>query len=142
MKTLSIIIILIATILTACHKDTVGFLDTHAAKYDTDSLVVKHTLDPNNYSDAKRIKYGSHWVSEPLQGFDGTKPIFITIKEVVATEGGDINQFLNDVDLRGDGTFDIPLDHKIPIGRYVVSLNIKNEGYTKYLNSIFTVIVK
>lgn len=142
MRTLSIIAILITTLLTACHKDTVGFLDINAAKYETDSLVVKHTLDPNDYSDAKRIKYGSHWVSEPLQGFDGTKPIFITIKDVVTTESGNKDQFLKDVDFRGDGTFDIPLDHKIPIGRYVVSLTIKNEGYTKYLDSIFTVIIK
>ena len=123
-------------------KILLDFSDIDEAKYDTDSLVVKHTLDPNNYSDAKRIKYGSHWVSEQLQGYDGTKPIFITIKNVVATEGGDKDQFLKDVDFRGDGTFDIPLDHEIPIGRYVVSLTIKNEGYTKYLDSIFTVIVK
>jgi hypothetical protein len=42
----------------------------------------------------------------------------------------------------GAGTFEVPLKHDIPIGRYLISLNFKNEGYSKDVNDCFTIIVK
>lgn len=41
-----------------------------------------------------------------------------------------------------DGTFEIPLYHDVPAGRYVISLNFRNEGYSKDVNDCFTIIVK
>ena len=49
---------------------------------------------------------------------------------------------LEQVKVYGDGTFEVPLQHTIPVGRYVISLNFRNEGYSKDVDDCFTIIVK
>lgn len=91
--------------------------------------------------DYLRNKWGQPWVSVPIEGVQGTQQIYISIKEIKNTDGnGDrLFQYLK---VRGDGTFEIPLHHNIPMGRYMISLNLKNEGWSKDLNDCFTIIVK
>lgn len=42
----------------------------------------------------------------------------------------------------GKGIIELPYDHTVPVGRYVIDLRIENEGYMHDLDSVFTVIVK
>ena len=128
-------------VLSACHDMKIGYLEVDAVKYDPNVMVVKKVLDPNDREDADRIKYGSHWVSSEMQGLLGTEPIKIAIEQV-KSEDGDVTRFLEETVVRGNGTFDIPLYTKIPVGTYVVSLQVSNEDHCHVIDSVFTVIVK
>ena len=134
-------ILLGVVLLSACHKMKIGYLEVDAVKYDPNIMVVKKVLDPNNPDDANRIEFGSHWVSSEMQGLIGTQPIEIAI-ERVDTKDGDVEKFLEEITVRGNGTFDIPLYTKIPEGTYVIGLRVSNEDHCHVVDSVFTVIVK
>ncbi len=132
-------------IFSSCHDITVGFLETGEATYSPDVFEVRKTLtDTINPwdSDYKRNKYKADWVSPPLQGYKGTAPMFIKLKEVKSPNGGNVEIFMQEVTLRGNGAVVIPFNNNIPLGEYIISLNISNEGYENDLNDIFTVVVK
>lgn len=139
MKIVFYLICLAVPFLSACHEVKEGFLNTTYAVYRPDSLVVKKTVDETN---RPQFDDGADWVSAPLQGYDGTQPVFITIHGVKAEDGGDVALFLKETVLRGDGTFAIPVDNAIPLGRYRVSLELRNKDYSDVLDTIFTVVVK
>lgn len=94
--------------------------------------------------DAKRAKLGFPWTSTSIQGIDGTKPILASIKNVRAENGDEesVIKLMEYLTMRGDGTFSIPIEHDIPIGRYVISLTFQNEGWSKDVDDCFTIIVK
>ena len=91
--------------------------------------------------DYVRGKWGQSWVSTPIQGIEGTSPRYVSIKDI-KSENGDINKLRSVLTVRGDGTFEIPLYHDVPAGRYQISLNFTNEGYSKDVDDCFTIIVK
>ena len=92
--------------------------------------------------DYDRCKWGMPWVSTPIEGIDGTPPIYVSIKEIKSLDGGDAIALDSVLTVRGNGTFEIPLYHDVPVGRYVISLNFRNEGYSKDVDDCFTIIVK
>lgn len=99
------------------------------------------TIEVGAGEDYLRTKWGTPWVSNPIEGVDGTAQIYVSIKDIKTTTGnaGKMWKYLK---VYGDGTFEVPLEHDIPIGRYLISLNFKNEGYSKDVNDCFTIIVK
>lgn len=125
--------------ITACNDVKVGYLLTENAKYDPDTLIVKKTLDP--VIDADRMAKKYNWVTLPMDGIEGTQPILFTIHSV-ATEGGDVSQFLKDVKVRGNGTFDVSFNNVIPAGTYKITLKVENEGYSDILKDVFTIVVQ
>lgn len=138
MKTLKSIIMLAGALLAfnACKDVTVGYLWTEDAQYKPAVLEVRTTLDP--VLDADRIKWGFPWLSTPIEGVQGTRQIFVTITEIKTTEGNadKMGEYLK---VYGDGTFEVPVEHDIPPGDYVISLNFRNEGRSKNVNDCFTV---
>ena len=138
MKTIIYSIFLLLS-LTACHEVKVGFLETAEARYKPDVLEVKKVLDP--VEDADRIARKFNWVSYPIDGVQGTYPMYMKIYAVRTEESGDTAKFLAETKVRGDGTFDIPFDNEIPAGKYIVTLKVENEGYSAILTDIFTVWV-
>ena len=92
--------------------------------------------------DYQRAEWKQPWVSTPIEGVEGTQPIFVTIKTIQEGNGGDVTAALEQIKVYGDGTFEVPVMHTIPVGRYVISLNFSNEGYSKDLDDCFTIIVK
>ncbi len=93
--------------------------------------------------DHTRVRLQTPWLSTKLQGVDGTQQIHVQIKEIKSSDGGEPEEMAKLLTVRGDGMFKIPTDaSSIPLGRYVISLNVYNEGYSKDLDDIFTIIVK
>ncbi|WP_018336673.1 hypothetical protein [Butyricimonas synergistica] len=141
-----LIILLVIGTLTwftnGCQDITVGYLLTKSANYNPDTLVIKskNSLDVAG-EDYLRAKWGQPWVSTPIEGVEGTAQIIVSIKNITSTSG-DPDKLWEVLEVRGDGTFEIPLQHDVPVGRYVISLNFKNEGYSKDVNDCFTIIVK
>ena len=140
------VILLLFTVLVlsmiGCQDVTVGYLLTEDASYNPDTLVVKTVLDDElGEEDYYRSKWGAPWASTPIEGVEGTIAIYVSIKNITSTSG-DPEKLWKVLSVRGDGTFEIPLYHDVPAGRYVISLNFRNEGYSKDVNDCFTIIVK
>lgn len=90
-------------------------------------------------ADYTNNKYNIPYVSNAIEGVEGTQPLFISVKEITS-ETGDVKKLESCLTVRSDGTFMVPIRHGVPAGRYVISLWVKNEGYTKELNKVFTII--
>lgn len=91
--------------------------------------------------DYYRHKWGQPWVSIPIEGIQGTQQIYVSVKEIKTTDG-DANKLAACLTVRGNGVFEVPIEHDVPVGRYVISLNFSNEGYSKDVDNCFTIIVK
>ena len=129
MKYISIIICLA---LFSCQDVKVGYLETEVAQYNPNVLEVTKSQDANE---------PLHVVSPPIEGVEGTQPIYITIRQVTTTDGDKV-AFLKEVTVRGNGAFDIPVYNNIPAGTYQISLQVENEDYSDILEDIFTIVVK
>ena len=116
----------------SCHDVKVGYLETEAAQYNPNVLEVTKSQDAND---------PLHVVSPPIEGVEGTQPIYITIRQVTTTDGDKV-AFLKEVTVRGNGAFDIPVYNNIPAGTYQISLQVENEDYSDILEDIFTIVVK
>lgn len=130
----------LAYLLVACHKVPIGYLETENAVYVPDSLVIR--LEPDPLKDFVRIMYEADWVSTKIQGVLGTAPIIYTIIDVRAEDGGNAEVMKAECAINGSGTFTIPYEHKVPVGRYVMSIEISNDGHAYELRDAFTIIVE
>lgn len=127
-----ILSIIIYLALFSCHDVKVGYLETEAAQYNPNVLEVTKSQDAND---------PLHVVSPPIEGVEGTQPIYITIRQVTTTDGDKV-AFLKEVTVRGNGAFDIPVYNNIPAGTYKISLQVENEDHSDILEDIFTIVVK
>lgn len=132
--------LIVLTICLGCQDITVGYLITDNAGYNPDSLEVRINLDSTGV-DAQRVKTGQPWMSYRIEGVEGTQPIFFSIRNI-KTEDGDVASMWKWLKVRNDGTFMIPLEHTVVAGRYTISLNFENEGYEKFKDDLFIIIVK
>ena len=99
------------------------------------------TIEVGGGEDYTRSKYNIPWTSTSIEGVDGTLPIYVSIKDI-RTEDGDSEKMRSVLTVNGSGMLSIPCHHDIPVGRYVISLNFRNEGYSKDVDDCFTIIVK
>ena len=88
-----ILSIIICLALFSCHDVKVGYLETEAAQYNPNVLEVTKSQDAND---------PLHVVSPPIEGVEGTQPIYITIRQVTTTDGDKV-AFLKEVTVRGNG---------------------------------------
>ncbi|WP_065220426.1 MULTISPECIES: hypothetical protein [Butyricimonas] len=96
----------------------------------------------NTGEDYERDRLQLPWLSTKIQGIKGTMPIHVQVKKITS-ENGDPEEMLKLLTVRGDGMLILPTDvFSIPEGRYKISLNFCNEGYSKDVENIFTIIVK
>ena len=116
------------------------YLDMGLSPEDISNMGIPERL--NAGEDYYRSRWGFPWVSVPIEGIDGTAPIYVTIKDINSPTGSDTSALASVLSVRGDGTFVVPLKHDIPVGRYVISLTFSNEGYSKDLDDCFTIIVE
>ena len=140
MKTLFIIgsLLIFLGFLWNCQDVKVGYLETENAQYQPDSMVIKSVLDASE--DSLQIKYQIPWQSTSIEGIQGTMPIHYSIGTIESDNG--YTDAISQIDIVRKGIFQIPWNHTLPPGRYIVSIQISNEGYTHHLDSIYTVIVE
>ena len=134
----------IAMAVAACNTMPVGFLRTEGASFSPDTLNVYH----NPHSSTLRYNDHRPWVSYRIQGVAGTNPINFELADVKATEGGDAEKFkalaqkgLLKVDggmivLMHEGVAELPNS-----GRYTLSLRVYNDGHSKTIDDVYTIIV-
>ena len=134
----------IAMAVAACNTMPVGFLRTEGASFSPDTLNVYH----NPHASTPRYNDHRPWVSYRIQGVAGTNPINYELADVKATEGGDAEKFkalaqkgLLKVDggmivLMQEGVAELPTS-----GRYTLSLRVYNDGHSKTIDEVYTIIV-
>ena len=134
----------IAMAVAACNTMPVGFLRTEGASFSPDTLNVYH----NPHASTPRYNDHRPWVSYRIQGVAGTNPINFELAGVKATEGGDAEKFkalaqkgLLKVDggmivLMQEGVAELPTS-----GRYTLSLRVYNDGHSKTIDDVYTIIV-
>ncbi len=134
----------IAMAVAACNTMPVGFLRTEGASFSPDTLNVYH----NPHASTPRYNDHRPWVSYRIQGVAGTNPINYELVDVKATEGGDAEKFkalaqkgLLKVDggmivLMHEGVAELPNS-----GRYTLSLRVYNDGHSKTIDDVYTIIV-
>lgn len=81
------------------------------------------------------------WTSNPIEGIEGSTPIWCKIKSITSTDG-DPDKLWECITVRGNGVIEVPFKHNVPPGKYTISLNFSNEGWSRDLNDCFTVIVE
>lgn len=134
--------ILLLLITFGCNNMKVGYLDTEFALYDPKVMTIRKELDMNNKKDKEKFEKKSHWVSPAIQGVQGTFPMFMSIHEVKTEGGGDVSKFLKHTKIFGNGRFDVDFENDIPVGNYIVTIKVQNEGYTSIVKDIFIIEVK
>ena len=134
----------IAVAVAACNTMPVGFLRTEGASFSPDTLNVYH----NPHASTPRYNDHRPWVSYRIQGVAGTNPINYELADVKATEGGDAEKCkalaqkgLLKVDggmivLMQEGVAELPTS-----GRYTLSLRVYNDGHSKTIDDVYTIIV-
>lgn len=100
------------------------------------------TIAEGRGEDYLRDLYDIPWTSLAIEGLQGTPPIFVHVKSVVAVEGDGADALKACMTVRGDGTIEIPAKHGVSVGVYTVSLTFTNEGYSRDLDNCMTVVVK
>ena len=134
----------IAMAVAACNTMPVGFLRTEGASFSPDTLNVYH----NPHASTPRYTDHLPWVSYRIQGVAGTNPVNYELSDVKATKGGDAEKFkalaqkgLLKVDggmivLMHEGVAELPNS-----GRYTLSLRVYNDGHSKTIDDVYTIIV-
>lgn len=84
------------------------------------------------------------WTSSPIEGVLGTEPIIYSIAGVKGEDRAKVDLFSKYLTIIGGGRFVLywSKEEILPAGRYVVSIQITNEGYSRIINNVFTFIVK
>ena len=126
----------------SCDDTKVGYLLVDDAAYDPTSMEIHWASELDPDADEERIRLQYPWISPEVQGVLGTLPLEYYIQDI-HTEDGDVDSFKKYVSMRvGDGVFEIPYDHQVKKGTYIIDVNIQNEGYSYTRDSLFSIIVK
>ena len=136
MKTI-ILSLFILLLVIGCQKDiAIGYLNVVNALYSPDSLVVKAKLDEEE--DAYQIEHKIPWQSNEIDGVEGTLPIYFQIWSINGGQPEIMNQFT----IKPTGVIELPYNHTVPNGRYIIGVKVGNRDHGYTLDSAFTVIVQ
>ena len=142
-----------------CQDVEVGYLSTEYAGYSLDSLVINYELDATPPEEVPNPEYQMYldmgFSPEEIAmffqiyptmlvgggGIEGSNPIWCQVKSITS-EGGDADKLAACISVRGNGVLSVPVENDVPRGRYSISLNFWNEGWSKDVNDCFTIIVK
>lgn len=127
----------ILLLVIGCQKDiAIGYLNVVNAIYSPDSMIVKAKLDVEE--DAYQIKHKIPWQSNEIDGVKGTLPIYFQIWSINGGQPEIMNQFT----IKPTGVIELPYNHTVPNGRYLLSVKISNKDHGYTIDSAFTVIVQ
>lgn len=131
---------MISVVLMGCGEHQVGYLRHDSAEYRPDSLIIRATLNPADPEDSVRIAEQEPWQSSEIDGVQGSAHIYYGIADVRSDNGYDNakSQFTT----VGKGIIQVEYNHTLPVGKYVVDIEIWNEGNSVIKNAIYKVIVE
>lgn len=80
------------------------------------------------------------WVSTAIERVLGTQPIIASIHEVTSPDGGDVAEFKKNTIMYGNGV--LVMFKWIPLGTYMVSVKVSNEGNSAIIKDALKVIMR
>lgn len=92
----------------------------------------------------RQIKDTIPWTSSPVEGVLGTEPITYSIARVKGEDNAKTSLFSKYLTIIGGGRFILYWSkvELLPVGRYDISIQITNEGYSRVIDDVFTFIVE
>lgn len=84
------------------------------------------------------------WTSSPVEGVLGTEPITYSIARIDGENDVKTSLFSKYLTIIGGGRFILYWSkvELLPLGRYVISIRVTNEGYSRVIDNVFTFIVE
>lgn len=129
-------ILLILITAFSCNDVKVGYLETQDAEYVPNEM----TLDRSTVPDF-RVEENIPWITTQIQGVQGTLPIFYGVGNIAGQDAASVNELKSTLKVRGDGTFEIPLNNTLKSGKYYLGLKIYNEDHVHYKDSVYSIII-
>ncbi|WP_133250126.1 hypothetical protein [Marinifilum breve] len=115
-----------------------GFTHDQLVSWGIMPTIEKEVAGEHYYRSIQKIP----WVSYPLQGVDGTRPLFYRVIGATKVGGGDVTELLSKCSMRGDGAVEIEFENNITAGEYLLDIEVSNEGYAHELPNMLRVIVE
>ena len=89
-----------------------------------------------------KVKYKFPYVSSEIDGVLGTDILYFRVINVKSENAGNSAKFMDNVEVKGHGQISVNYNPDVPVGTYLLTLEVKNEGRTKIIEDVFTVIIK
>lgn len=92
----------------------------------------------------RRVQDTIPWTSSPVEGVMGTEPIIYSIARITGEDATKTSLFTKYLTIIGGGRFILHWSKTelLPAGRYEISIQVTNEGYSRIIDNVFTFIVK
>lgn len=138
-----LMVVLSQLALVGCSRVPVGYLDVDNAEFVPKVMNIYKVPNP----DTPRATNGAPWTSLHIQGVSGTNPINYEFAGVKCTNGSDEAKFKAMVEKGylnvNGGLVQIQQDGvtMLPNGSYLISIRVYNEGYSKVLDDVLTIVV-
>lgn len=81
------------------------------------------------------------WTTSTIEGILGTQPLMYEILDVKGENKEGSDEFRKALSVMGGGRLIVEGNVDVPLGRYVVSLVVRNEGYRNEIKNAFTFII-
>lgn len=88
-----------------------------------------------------KIDFKLPWVTPWIGGIAGTEPLIYTVIGVKNEKQENADKFMQYIGTMGGGVIYVDINVDVPVGKYIITLQIENEGRTRILEDAFTFIV-
>lgn len=89
-----------------------------------------------------KVNYKLPYVSSEIDGVLGTEILYFRVVNVKSDNSENAAKFMDYVEVKGHGQVSVKYNPEVPAGTYLLTLEVENEGRSKIIEDVFTVILK
>lgn len=89
-----------------------------------------------------KINYKLPYISSEIDGVLGTEILYFRVVNVKSDNSENAAKFMDYVEVKGHGQVSVKYNPEVPAGTYLLTLEVENEGRSKIIEDVFTVILK
>ncbi|WP_292265825.1 hypothetical protein [Butyricimonas sp.] len=89
-----------------------------------------------------KVDYKLPYLSSSIDGVLGTDILYFRVINVKSDNSENADKFMDYVKVKGKGQINVKYNPEVPAGTYLLTLEVENEGRSKIIEDVFTVILK
>lgn len=89
-----------------------------------------------------KVDYKLPYLSSEIDGVKGTAILYFRVVDVKSDNSENAAKFMDYVEVKGHGQISVKYNPEVPVGTYLLTLEVENEGRSKIIEDVFTVILK
>lgn len=89
-----------------------------------------------------KVDFELPYLSSNIDGVLGTDIMYYRVVEVKSENQKNAAKFMDYVEVKGKGCVSVKYNPDVPAGAYLLTLEVKNEGRTRLIEDVFTVVLK